>query len=584
MSLLSLILEHAPVEAFHAEQERMLAARGDEGREEVLAEVQRALLVHGQLREGRHRAVELTALNDLSRKLTAIRDHEALLQEVAVQARRLLGSDVAYIMLVEHRDTLRIRVVDGAMGHLLRNIELGRGVGIGGKVLETGQPLWSSDYVGDQSLAHDQGVDKIASAEQLQSILGVPLRLDEETIGVLLIAQHQVRQFSDADILLLSALAAPAAVALHNAAIFDQLDDSNSRLRREHEASQSAARLHDRMMADLLDGRGVAALCDTMAEELGGEVTFSEGAEPHGQEQTRSPGTRQSRVMAGALQLGTLRLTRDTPVDQETVHMLERGATAVALALTTERMAVEAERRSRSELVTALLGTDAPEAVLRRRAQAAGMTVGSIRSLVVLDSPARTLPLAEALAGRTEGWAGMHRDSVVLLSPLAPEDVVVEVSHELGEIANAAVSPCADPFAGWRHAYEDARSSLQLLSALGRKGTCVRSEELGVTRSLLSHVARADVESLIRSQIGPLIQRDQSRGSHLLETLEVYLGRTQHHNTTARALGIHTNTLYQRLERIDELLGPDWRTPARSLDIQLALRLWRLSNVDVSTD
>jgi DNA-binding PucR family transcriptional regulator len=37
------------------------------------------------------------------------------------------------------------------------------------------------------------------------------------------------------------------------------------------------------------------------------------------------------------------------------------------------------------------------------------------------------------------------------------------------------------------------------------------------------------------------------------------------------------NTVAQRLERVGRLLGDDWQSPARVLEIQLALRLHRLS-------
>ena len=39
----------------------------------------------------------------------------------------------------------------------------------------------------------------------------------------------------------------------------------------------------------------------------------------------------------------------------------------------------------------------------------------------------------------------------------------------------------------------------------------------------------------------------------------------------------HVNTLYKRMERIDELLGDGWRGSDRRLQIQLALRLRRLA-------
>jgi DNA-binding PucR family transcriptional regulator len=42
---------------------------------------------------------------------------------------------------------------------------------------------------------------------------------------------------------------------------------------------------------------------------------------------------------------------------------------------------------------------------------------------------------------------------------------------------------------------------------------------------------------------------------------------------------VHPNTVTQRLGRVDELLGPGWREPARALDVQLALRVVALRGV-----
>ena len=98
--------------------------------------------------ELRRRAEELAVLNDLARRLAALHDTREVLDEVARQARRLLGVDVAYIMLLR-ADRLRIEVVDGAMGSAMRGIELESGQGLGGQVLATGRPLSSERYLAD---------------------------------------------------------------------------------------------------------------------------------------------------------------------------------------------------------------------------------------------------------------------------------------------------------------------------------------------------------------------------------------------------------------------------------------------------
>ena len=40
---------------------------------------------------------------------------------------------------------------------------------------------------------------------------------------------------------------------------------------------------------------------------------------------------------------------------------------------------------------------------------------------------------------------------------------------------------------------------------------------------------------------------------------------------------MHVNTVTQRLDRVSRLLGKEWSSPARALEIQLALRLHQLT-------
>ena len=67
----------------------------------------------------------------------------------------------------------------------------------------------------------------------------------------------------------------------------------------------------------------------------------------------------------------------------------------------------------------------------------------------------------------------------------------------------------------------------------------------------------------------------ERRGVPLVETLEAFLEHSCRHGATSAALGVHANTLYQRLETIGRVLGPEWREPGRRFEIQLMLRLRR---------
>ena len=68
-------------------------------------------------------------------------------------------------------------------------------------------------------------------------------------------------------------------------------------------------------------------------------------------------------------------------------------------------------------------------------------------------------------------------------------------------------------------------------------------------------------------------QHDKKRGSALLDTLRAYFDYDSQVAPAAKALFIHANTMYQRLDRLDRVLGPGWRTGDRALELRLALRL-----------
>jgi DNA-binding PucR family transcriptional regulator len=62
-----------------------------------------------------------------------------------------------------------------------------------------------------------------------------------------------------------------------------------------------------------------------------------------------------------------------------------------------------------------------------------------------------------------------------------------------------------------------------------------------------------------------------------VRTLDAYFSCGMSPARTKDALHVHVNTVAQRLERVGRLLGQDWQSPERALEIQLALRLQRLA-------
>lgn len=607
LELLAGDVSDAEIEAYRRQR---MAGASDSDKERLQAEVERVLQIRGKLDERKQHSDELTVLNDLARSLASLRNPHELLQEIALQARRLLKVDVAYIMLRKSDDILRIEVVDGSMGSVLRGIELHSGRGLGGEVLRTGRPLCSEDYLKDTGFPHVESVDAAASSEQLGGILGVPLIVGDETIGVLLAADRRPRRFAGREIELLAALAAHAAVAIRNANLFDghraaaeELKAVNDTLRRTNDIRQRAIDLRESLTGVVIRGGGFAEIAAELRRAIGAPVALL-GAddEPLAGPTLDIPDGRASfehstsliprrfdrtdgEVVVAPVFLpsgyaGCLVAISSAALDDEAIRLLTIGATSAALVMASERSLAEAELRTRGEFVNALLSPDADDQSVRRRARATGIDLDRISVVVVLDpgseDPRTAAQLATKLAGELGGWSADHTDHIVALLPAVTASPVKERLERLtgGRLPCAVgIAPCKGGRREVRLSHEAARQSATVLHALGRSTDCVESSQLGIYRSLFSQAGRDEIKSFVELTIGPLLAHDRDRQRNLVHTLSTYLEQSQHHTRTCGELHIHANTLYQRLDRVTELIGPRWKEPPHGLDVQLALRL-----------
>uniref|UniRef100_UPI0024A8DF97 PucR family transcriptional regulator n=1 Tax=Streptomyces sp. CC224B TaxID=3044571 RepID=UPI0024A8DF97 len=123
--------------------------------------------------------------------------------------------------------------------------------------------------------------------------------------------------------------------------------------------------------------------------------------------------------------------------------------------------------------------------------------------------------------------------------------------------------------------HAEALRCLRALTALGRAGEGASLPDLGFVGVLLGD--RADLTGYVRRVLGPVLDYDARRGTDLVRTLEAYFDQGASPARAKDVLHVHVNTVVQRLDRAARLLGADWNSPARALELQLALRLNRLS-------
>ncbi|MFJ7889626.1 helix-turn-helix domain-containing protein [Lysinibacillus xylanilyticus] len=99
--------------------------------------------------------------------------------------------------------------------------------------------------------------------------------------------------------------------------------------------------------------------------------------------------------------------------------------------------------------------------------------------------------------------------------------------------------------------------------------TIICYEELGINR-LFSKQSEEELGQFVHDILAPLYkQKDES----LLETLRCYIHQNRSISKTASALHIHQNTLYHRLEKIEQLLNRNLHNPAHYLEVHLAMHL-----------
>jgi hypothetical protein len=588
-SWLELLLREASPQELDAHRRELLA---DEETDAVETQARQALQLHALLRDRAQRAAELTALSDMAARLTSVRDLPGLLTDIAVQARQLLRTDVAYLALLEG-ESLRIRYFDGTLGAAFRDIQLSLTAGLAGRVFTSGKPMWTSDYLNDPTIEHMPAADELAGDEQLRSILGVPLHAQGSTFGVLFAAERSQRPFTDNEVSLLAGLAGHAAVAIENARLFDAERALTAELRASAAAVDRAIALHERLTDTAVKGGGPAEVVQALAEVLrvpvqlvdpddvsvAGPDLRAESPSKHvrdsGQRTVVLPGDGDEvvvlcPVVAAETYLGCLVVRGHGGADDAEVRLLERGAIALALTLVQERALTDAAARSAGELLTALV-EGGETRVLERRAAAARVDLRQphVVALVEPDDPGARQ--AAELARRTGGLSVDRAGRTVLL---------VRADTDLSGLATSAtvgISPSFTGAAPVPEAFAAARRCLQALLALGRRHVVGGSENLGVYRFLLAPGGPDEAAELVRQTVGPLLEHDRVRGTELARTLEEYLASGRQHTATAERLHIHPNTLYQRLARIGSVLGEGWREPDAALDLHVALRLHRLA-------
>lgn len=561
----------------------------------------------------------LRAVSAIAVDVTERRDVEGVLHEIVRRTRLLTGSDMAYIAL-NTADTTYIRQSDGVRTEGYRTLRMPIGYGVLGRAATGREIVTTSDYLTDDALTHIDHIDELVRAEGVRSILAVPLTLGSLVHGALLIADRSSRTYPEATVDIVDTLSRHASVALDNARRFEEVTAALARLNARQDADEERmVDLHEvldldaRLLEALLAGGDLELFARRVRELLGAGVALldAEGMplveDSDGDDEdapadsllrlagrvdpkaiSAARGTGRPAVVAGvtvacALAEGELlgTVVVDRPLAERLLPRLQRVAVFLGIILLLGR-AERVDRRHRDRAVIEALVRGGREVELvRGEAIVRAMSRGTPYRLVTIETfDADVASLADALRDGTrqqEAVVALHGDHLCVLAPDAAAARLAALLDVESRGINAGWSPAVTDAERIPAAHRAAGLALRSLSALGARGRSAHGEQIGVVGLMAEALHRDPSLPSPLEAIRPLEEYDAAHGTELTATAWTFAESGRHVPGTAEALHVHANTVRQRLERIGTLLGDDWRSPSRFLDLHFALRMWSLA-------
>lgn len=118
--------------------------------------------------------------------------------------------------------------------------------------------------------------------------------------------------------------------------------------------------------------------------------------------------------------------------------------------------------------------------------------------------------------------------------------------------------------------YADAKTTLAICEQVQGTGwmTC---EETGIYQWVAMLSLHPEANYSAKRTLLPILDFDRRHHTHLLDTLKVYLDCDRSKQQTADALFIHRQTLYHRLEQLEQLLPIDLNDPVARLFLHVSI-------------
>lgn len=172
----------------------------------------------------------LEALSEVETLMSLEVEHfSSLLEQIMLSSQKVIDCEHVSIFLLEYGGLIR-----QASSSSVKRERFEAGEGLAGKVVETGAPL----IVGNTKL-HQDFIPGLSSDIEEHSMLVVPIKFQEEIIGVISADRDGIDGFDHQDLVFLESLSKQTVIAIHNFKLFQE----NNRLQKVSRAVNLHAKL-----------------------------------------------------------------------------------------------------------------------------------------------------------------------------------------------------------------------------------------------------------------------------------------------------------------------------------------------------
>ncbi|MGH2445103.1 MAG: GAF domain-containing protein [Candidatus Limnocylindria bacterium] len=179
----------------------------------------------------RDRADAQRSLAEIAAQITGLHDPQTVLMRAVTDASRLLRADRAQInLLAEDGGHLDRPITAAPDAPSADDVIVPIGSGIAGMAAAERRVRWTGDYLGDGSFPHDEGDTRI-EGQGIHSMMSAPLLGPDRLIGTITVQSSATDAFGPDQAELLGLLADQAAIAITNARLYAEVEQSERRYR-----------------------------------------------------------------------------------------------------------------------------------------------------------------------------------------------------------------------------------------------------------------------------------------------------------------------------------------------------------------